>query len=139
MTLPTRVDHATKRLIPLFQDNIPAGFPSPAQDYIEQRIDLHELLIAHPSSTYCVKVSGDSMIDGGIGDGNLLVVDSSRTAGHVDIVIAAVDGEFTVKQLQLRPVVHLKPLNCAYQPIFLGSEDALEIFGVVTYIIKSTS
>ncbi len=66
--------------------------PSPAADYIEQRIDLNELLVSHPSSTYFVKATGDSMIDAGINDGDLLVVDSSRTAEHGDIVIAAVDG-----------------------------------------------
>jgi DNA polymerase V len=76
-------------------------------------------LIAHPSATYFVKASGDSMIDGGISDGDLLVVDSSRTAGHGDIVIAAVEGEFTVKRLQLRPTVQLNPMNGAYSRLLL--------------------
>lgn len=89
--------------LPLFSDLVQCGFPSPAADYVEQRIDLNELLVAHPSSTYFVKAAGDSMIEGGISDGDLLVVDSSRTAEHGDIVIAAVEGEFTVKRLQLRP------------------------------------
>ncbi|MDR8290400.1 translesion error-prone DNA polymerase V autoproteolytic subunit, partial [Acinetobacter baumannii] len=82
-------------LIPLFSDPVQCGFPSPAQDYVEQRIDLNELLINHPSATYFVKAAGDSMIEGGISEGDLLVVDSSRKAEHGDIVIAAVDGEFT--------------------------------------------
>ncbi|HDR2796269.1 MULTISPECIES: translesion error-prone DNA polymerase V autoproteolytic subunit [Enterobacter] len=125
--------------IPLFGDVVQCGFPSPAADYVEQRIDLNELLIAHPSATYFVKASGDSMIDGGISDGDLLVVDSSRTAGHGDIVIAAVEGEFTVKRLQLRPTIQLNPMNGAYSPIIVGSEDILDIFGVVTYIVKSAS
>ncbi|MGF4651986.1 translesion error-prone DNA polymerase V autoproteolytic subunit, partial [Klebsiella pneumoniae] len=86
-------------LIPLFSDPVQCGFPSPAQDYVEQRIDLNELLINHPSATYFVKAAGDSMIEGGISEGDLLVVDSSRKAEHGDIVIAAVDGEFTVKKL----------------------------------------
>lgn len=77
------------------------------------------------------------MIGAGIGDGDLLVVDSSRKAVHGSIVIAAVDGEFTVKRLQLHPVVMLKPDNPAYQPIMPCSEECLEIFGVVTYIVKS--
>lgn len=124
-------------LLPLFAEPVRCGFPSPAQDYVEQRIDLNELLVKHPTSTYFVKAAGDSMIEGGISDGDLLVVDSSRTAEHGDIVIAAVGGEFTVKQLQLRPTVQLTPLNSAYQPIIIGSEDALEVFGVVTYIVKS--
>lgn len=78
------------------------GFPSPAQDYVEKRIDLNELLVQHPSATYFVKAAGDSMIDAGIDEGDLLVVDSARKAEHGDIVIAAVGGEFTVKKLQLR-------------------------------------
>lgn len=123
--------------LPLFGDRVPCGFPSPAQDYVEQRIDLNELMVQHPSATYFVKSSGDSMADAGIGEGDLLVVDSSRKAEHGDIVIAAVDGEFTVKRLQLHPVVMLKPENSAYTPILIGSEDHLEVFGVVTYIVKT--
>lgn len=123
--------------IPLFSDLVQCGFPSPAQDYVEQRLDLNELMIRHPSATYFVKASGDSMRDAGIGEGDLLVVDSARTAEHGDIVIAAVDGEFTVKRLQLHPAVMLKAENTAYRPILIGAEDNLEIFGVVTYIVKA--
>ncbi|EDG9920515.1 translesion error-prone DNA polymerase V autoproteolytic subunit [Salmonella enterica] len=125
--------------LPFFSYLVPCGFPSPAADYIEQRIDLDELLVSHPSSTYFVKATGDSMIDAGINDGDLLVVDSSRTAEHGDIVIAAVDGEFTVKRLQLRPTVQLNPMNSAYSPIIVGSEDTLDVFGVVTFIVKAVS
>jgi DNA polymerase V len=125
--------------LPLFGDLVPCGFPSPAQDYVERRIDLNELMIQHPSATYFVKSSGDSMRDAGIGEGDLLVIDSSRKAVHGDIVIAAVDGEFTVKRLQLHPMVMLKPENQAYKPIMIGSEDNLEVFGVVTFIVKSAS
>ena len=125
--------------LPLFSDLVPCGFPSPAQDYVERRIDLNELMIQHPSATYFIKVTGDSMTGAGIGEGDLLVVDSSRKAGHGDIIIAAVDGEFTVKRLQLHPVVMLKPENSAYKPIVIDSEDNLEVFGVVTYIVKSAS
>ncbi|ECY8309256.1 DNA polymerase V subunit UmuD, partial [Salmonella enterica subsp. enterica serovar Ohio] len=89
--------------------------------------------------TYFVKATGDSMIEAGISDGDLLVVDSSRNADHGDIVIAAIEGEFTVKRLQLRPTVQLIPMNGAYRPIPVGSEDTLDIFGVVTFIIKAVS
>ena len=123
--------------LPLFSDLVQCGFPSPAQDYVEKRIDLNELLIRHPSATYFVKAAGDSMIDGGIGEGDLLIVDSSRKAAHGDIVIAAIDGEFTVKKLQLWPQVQLNPMNRACSPILVGSEETLNVFGVVTYIIKS--
>lgn len=125
--------------IPLFSDLVTCGFPSPAQDYVERRIDLNELMIRHPSATYFVKSTGDSMIQAGIGEGDLLVVDSARKAVHGNIVIAAVDGEFTVKRLQLHPTVMLKPENPAYRSIMIGSEDNLEVFGVVTYIVKSAS
>lgn len=122
--------------LPLFTTSVSCGFPSPAQDYVEQRIDLNELLVQHPSATYFVKASGDSMIDGGISSGDFLVVDSAVKAKQGDIVIAAVDGEFTVKQLQLRPVIQLNPMNEAYSPIIIGNEGILDIFGVVTGIIK---
>ena len=125
--------------LPLFSDLVPCGFPSPAADYVEQRIDLNELLIQHPSATYFVKASGDSMIEAGISDGDLLVVDSSRKAEHGDIVIAAVDGDFTVKRLQLRPTIQLNPMNSAYSPIIVGSEETLDVFGVVTFIVKAAS
>ncbi|AID24933.1 translesion error-prone DNA polymerase V autoproteolytic subunit [Salmonella bongori] len=125
------------KTFPLFSDLVPCGFPSPAQDYVETRIDLNELLVQHPSATYFVKSAGDSMLGAGIGDGDLLIVDSARKPAHGDIVIAAVGGEFTVKRLQLHPVVMLKPENSAYTPIIIGSEDILDIFGVVTFIVKT--
>ncbi|MFP5597905.1 translesion error-prone DNA polymerase V autoproteolytic subunit [Kluyvera sp. 142486] len=123
--------------LPLFSDLVPCGFPSPAQDYVEQRIDLNKLVIRHPSATYFVRAAGDSMSGAGIGNGDLLVVDSAKTAQHGDVVIAAVDGEFTVKRLQTHPSVMLIPENPAYTPIQFSGEDSLDIFGVVTHILKT--
>lgn len=123
--------------IPLFSDPVKCGFPSPAQDYVEERVDIAELIVPHPSSTYFVRASGDSMIDGGISDGDLLAVDCSRTARNNEVVIASVDGEFTVKRLQLYPTIQLNPMNTAYAPILIGSEGTLNILGVVTFVIKS--
>ena len=123
--------------LPLFGDLVPCGFPSPAQDYVEQRIDLNKLVIRHPSATYFVRAAGDSMSGAGIGNGDLLVVDSAKTAQHGDIVIAAVDGEFTVKRLQTHPSVMLIPENPAYTPIQFSGEESLDIFGVVTHILKT--
>lgn len=123
--------------VPLFSDPVKCGFPSPAQDYVEERVDIAELIVPHPSSTYFVRASGDSMIDGGISDGDLLAVDCSRAARHNDVVIASVDGEFTVKRLQLYPTIQLNPMNTAYAPILIGSEGTLNILGVVTFVIKS--
>lgn len=115
---------------------IPAGFPSPAADFVEERIDLNKLLIRHPSATYFLRVAGDSMIDANVRDGDLVMVDSALTAADGDIVIAAVDGEFTIKCLQTRPFWALVPMNPAYTPIVIRDGQDLHIFGVVTYIIS---
>lgn len=114
-----------------------SSYGNPAQDYVEQRIDLNKLVIRHPSATYFVRAAGDSMSGAGIGNGDLLVVDSAKTAQHGDIVIAAVDGEFTVKRLQTHPSVMLIPENPSYRPIQFSCEASLDIFGVVTHILKT--
>jgi len=124
--------------LPLFLDRVPCGFPSPAQDYVEAQLDLNKLMIAHPSATYFIRVSGHSMTDANVNDGDLLVVDSALTAVHGDIVVAAVDGEFTVKKLCTRPVLQLVPMNPTYSPITFQDEASLEIFGVVTFIVYAT-
>lgn len=124
--------------VPLFAERVPAGFPSPAADYVEKTLDLNELCISHPAATFFVRADGDSMIDGGINTGDILIVDRSMTAQHGQIVIAAVDNEFTVKRLVLQPTVQLQPMNDKYQPIEIGSESELQIFGVVTFCIHST-
>lgn len=123
--------------LPLFITRVPCGFPSPAQDYVEQRIDLNNLLVSHPSATYFIKVSGDSMIEGGINDGDMLVVDSSVKAEHGDIVVASLAGEFTVKQLMTKPFLHLKPMNAALSIIRITDPDDFDIFGVVKHCIKT--
>ncbi|WP_421257633.1 translesion error-prone DNA polymerase V autoproteolytic subunit [Aeromonas sp. 600886] len=121
--------------IPLFLSPAACGFPSPAQDYVEQTIDLNQLCIAHPAATYYVRAAGDSMVEHGIHDGDMLVVDRSSKPVHGSVVVAAVDGEFTVKQLQLSPSVCLLPGNPAYRPINFSDGQHLEIFGVVTFVI----
>lgn len=122
--------------VPLFTESCAAGFPSPAQDYVEASLDLNDLCIRHRSATYFVRASGDSMNDAGIKDGDLMVVDKSLTAEHGDIVIAAVEGEFTVKVLQLRPRLALQPMNPSFPTLF-PEPDTLEIFGVVTWFVHS--
>lgn len=121
--------------LPLFLSPVACGFPSPAQDYTEQTIDLNQLCVAHPAATYFVRAAGDSMVDHGIRDGDLLVVDRSRKAVHGCVVVAAVDGEFTVKKLQLEPSVALLPGNRAYRPIHFSEGQELEIFGVVAFVV----
>ncbi|MDW5500032.1 MULTISPECIES: translesion error-prone DNA polymerase V autoproteolytic subunit [Enterobacterales] len=126
-----------KLLIPFFQDRVQAGFPSPAQDYIEKGIDLNELCISHPAATYFVMATGMSMVDAGIYEGSLLVVDRSLQAKHGDIIIASLAGEYTVKRLCLHPVVQLIPMNPDFPPIVLhDGGDELEVFGVVTFSIN---
>lgn len=121
---------------PLFLERVSAGFPSPAQDFIEKTLDINELCIKHPAATFFVRVAGDSMIDAGIFPGDILVVDRSLRACHGDIVIAVLDGEFTVKELALRPKPALIPRNSAFTPITLNDESELEIFGVVTNSVR---
>ncbi|WP_372625459.1 translesion error-prone DNA polymerase V autoproteolytic subunit [Arsukibacterium sp.] len=125
-----------RRQIPFYSDPVRAGFPSPAQDYIERTLDLNELCIRHPTATFFVRVEGDSMIDAGIYDGDVLVVDRAIDAEHGDIVVAALGHEFTVKQLATQPQLQLLPRNPAYQPITLTEGDELNIFGVVTNVIR---
>ena len=127
---------AHKLAIPLFVNTVSAGFPSPAQDYVEQTLDLNELCIQHPAATYFVRVDGQSMIEAGIYPDDILVVDRSVTAEHGDIVIAGLFGELTVKELQLKPGVRLLPRNKHYAPIDIPEGCELDIFGVVTSVIR---
>ncbi|MCZ2721067.1 translesion error-prone DNA polymerase V autoproteolytic subunit [Marinomonas sp. 15G1-11] len=122
--------------IPLFLESISAGFPSPAQDYIKQTLDLNELCIKQPAATFFVRVEGDSMIEAGIHPNDILIVDRSIQAEQGDIVIASVHGEFTVKELQLRPQIKLIPRNCRYSSISISEDTELIIFGVVTFVVK---
>nr|WP_159465550.1 translesion error-prone DNA polymerase V autoproteolytic subunit [Scandinavium goeteborgense] len=135
LILPT--DASVPTMLPFFSEKVPCGFPSPAQDYVEDRLDLNKLLIRHPSATYFIKVSGESMHGAGISDGDLLVVDRSLSAVHGDIVIAAVSGEFTVKELRTHPYLQLVPHNHHYSAIAFQNADELEIFGVVIFSIKA--
>lgn len=124
--------------IPMFLERVSAGFPSPAEDYVEKTIDLNELCIQHPAATFFVRVQGESMIDAGIYPGDVLVVDRSLRARHGDIVIASIESEMTVKQLHLAPLpVRLLPRNPAYQPITIEGDMMMEVFGVVTNVIRS--
>lgn len=117
---------------PLYADKVSAGFPSPAQDYIHKRVDLNEYCVAHPSATYFLIATGESMIEAGILDGSLLVVDRGIRAQHGDIVIASFTGEFTVKRLCLHPVAQLEPMNPKFSAIPLPEgENDLDIVGVV--------
>lgn len=121
---------------PFFLSTVSAGFPSPAQDYVEHTLDLNQLCIVHPAATFFVKVEGDSMIDIGIFSGDILIVDRALTAKHGDIVIANLNGEFTVKTLLLKPKIALQPQNKFYSTIFIQEHDDFDIFGIVTNVIR---
>ena len=122
--------------IPFMGGAVMAGFPSPAEQYVERPLDLNELLVAKPAATYYVSAEGDSMEGAGIRSGDLLVVDRSLEAADGSIVIACVDGEFTVKILRKgRGSVWLEAANPAYKPIRFGGEMELRVFGVVTAVI----
>ena len=125
-----------KLSIPLFLNKVPAGFPSPAQDYVEQTLDLNELCIQHPAATFFVRVSGDSMIEAGIFHNDVLVVDRSVQAEHGDVVVASMQGEFTVKELCTKPSLMLLPRNRKYRPIRIVDGSDLAIFGVVTNVVR---
>ncbi|CAM2812258.1 LexA family protein [Legionella worsleiensis] len=126
--------------IPLYASTVRAGFPSPADDYIETHLDLNEYVIKHPAATFFVTASGDSMKDAGIASGDMLVVDRSLEATHGKIVIAAVNGELTVKRLsRTAGKVQLLPENNQYQPIEITGDEDLVIWGVVTHVIHPAS
>ena len=127
-------DHSMKR--PLFISPVKAGFPSPAEDHVDKKLDLNELLIKHPAATFFVRVSGDSMMDAGIRSGDLLVVDKSLEASDGHIVVAILNDEFTVKRLSKHHgQVFLCPENETYKKIEITEEDRFSVWGVVTSVI----
>ena len=131
-------DLSTRYALPVFLGRLPAGFPSPADDYIEGKLDLNRHLIKHPAATFFVRVTGDSMIGAGIHSGDLLVVDRSLEPADKNVVVAVLDGELTVKRLfKQNGVLRLLPENLSYQPIEITAQQTIEIWGVVTSVIHS--
>ena len=118
---------------PLYSSRVSAGFPSPADEYMEGKLDLNTYLIDHPAATFFVKVSGESMIGAGIKPDDLLIVDRSLTPKNNDIVIAVVDTELTVKRLiQKSKMIKLLPENPAFKPLMITEDMDFSIWGVVT-------
>ena len=132
-------DSTTKKFrIPLLNDSVSAGFPSPADDYTEENIDLNEHLISNPFSTFFLRVKGDSMINAGIKDKDLIIVDKSLIAKPEDIVIAMIDGEFTIKRLSIKnDELYLKAENHNYPDFRFKNHIDVQIWGVVIYSIHS--
>ncbi|MCC2666970.1 MAG: umuD1 [Gammaproteobacteria bacterium] len=124
--------------IPLYTSKVRAGFPSPADDHIEAKLDLNEHLIFHPASTFFVRVSGDSMKNVGIHSNDILIVDKSVEATNNKVVIAAINGELTVKRLQIKgKKKYLVAENPNYKPIELNEANDNYIWGVVLHVIHS--
>ena len=126
-----------KKQAPLMTQPVAAGFPSPAEHYIEKMLDVNEYLSSRPEATYYVRVAGDSMIDAGIRPGDILCVDRSIDFFDGAIVIASVDGEFTVKYLRKKDgQIYLQPANRKFKPIFFGTEQDVRCWGVVTGLVR---
>ncbi len=122
---------------PLFSEAVAAGFPSPAAGENSEELDLNRLCVRHPSATYFVRARGESMVGAGIADGDILVVDRSERARNGDIIIAAINGEFTVKRLEMQGErVRLLPENPDFAPIVIVPGMDAEFFGVVTSVVK---
>ncbi len=124
---------------PIYLDKVSAGFPSPATDYMENKLDLNEYLVKHPAATFIVKANGPSMIEAGILSGDLLIVDRSVTPKSDNIVIASVFGDLTVKKLRKKgSALFLVSANNEYPSIEVKEEMECFIWGVVTYVIHKT-
>ena len=123
--------------IPLISFRMPAGFPSPANDYIEEGLDLNCFLVQHKEASFMFTIEGDSMRDAGILDGDKVIVDRSVSARHGCIVIAIVNGDYTVKRLYKRGKrIELHPANPAFQPIVFDAGQELQIWGVVVGSVR---
>lgn len=131
-------NRSTKRKQPIFIATVPAGFPSPAADYEEGKLDLNKHLIKNPTATFFVRVAGDSMLKAGIHGGDLLVVDRSIEPKDKNVVIAVVNGELTVKRIRIRRnKVMLIAENDAYQSREINDQTEFEVWGVVTNVIHA--
>ena len=132
------VEDSEAMALQFFESRIQAGFPSPAQGLFGDSIDLNSELIDNPAATFCARVTGNSMVDAGINDGDLLLIDKSLTPRDGDIAVCFLDGDFTVKRIVLRDDrVLLKPANVEFPEIAVTEENHFIIWGVVTHIIHS--
>ena len=125
--------------LPFALSEISAGFPSPADDHLELKLDLNKALIRHPSATFYGRVKGDSMIEAGIGEGDILVIDKSLDPKEGDIAVCFLDGEFTVKRIEKQDGgLCLMPANEKFKPILVTGDSDFLVWGVVTYVIHKT-
>ncbi len=134
-----RADTSSALPLVFADDGVRAGFPSPAQDYIRDSIDLNRTLIKHPASTFYAKVVGDSMSGEGITEGDILIIDRSIEPEHGDLAVCCLNGEFTLKRLCLNrgDCIYLMPSNRKFRPIEVTRDDDFIVWGVVIYTIKA--
>jgi len=124
--------------LPLVETFINAGFPSPADDYLEAKLDLNQLLIQNPSSTFFARVRGNSMVDAGIHDGDILIIDKSLEPKQTSVLVCFIDGEFTVKRVQKKNGdFYLMPQNKEFSPIKVDKGSDFRLWGVVTHCIHN--
>ena len=129
---------AVKLSLQLVENGISAGFPSPADDFLDASIDLNKALIKNKDATFYGRVRGDSMIGGGLSDGDLLIIDKSLEPKNGKIAVCFIDGEFTVKRIKIeKQLIWLIPENKNYQPIKVTPENDFVIWGIVTNVIKA--
>ncbi len=130
-------DELSECSVPCYLSPVHAGFPSPAADYADEGLDFNRLLIHRKAATYCLRVAGESMIGAGILPDDILVVDRSLTPADRDIVVASLDGEFTVKRFFRRDRrIILRPENPMFEDIIIGPEENFSMFGVVTAVVR---
>jgi DNA polymerase V len=128
----------TRLMIPVADGGIRAGFPSPAQDFLDLSIDLNKELIKNPSATFFGRVKGESMRDAGISDGDLVIIDKSRPPADGKIAVCYLDGEFTMKRIKTeKDCCWLVPANNDFKPVKVSAENDFLIWGIVIHVIKS--
>jgi DNA polymerase V len=131
-----RPEIKTQAACPVFDSKISAGFPSPADDFIDKKLDLNDLLIRHSAATFFVRVSGDSMTGAGINNHDILIVDRSLELTDKKIIIAIVNGEMTVKRFRIiNEKKYLVAENPAYKPIEVNEKNTFQLWGIVTSVI----
>jgi DNA polymerase V len=131
------IEIGSELFLPVLSAGISAGFPSPAMDFMDVSIDLNQLMIKHPSATFFGRVQGSSMLDAGISDGDLLVIDRSLSPSNNKIAVCFIDGEFTIKRIQKEvDCCWLLPANEKYKPIKVTNENDFLVWGIVTHVIK---
>ena len=130
------LDDTVLKEVPFYKESVPAGFPSPAEDFMDLDLNLQEYLVQHPSATFCVRAVGDSMIKAGIHSGDVMVVDRALEPRNNNIVLAVLDGEFTVKRIRKKKEqLFLVPENDEFKIILVTEEMGFKVWGVVTHVI----